>query len=175
MKVQPRNGFTYIETLFVGAIFLFLAAIVYSGVNSTALKTRDYKRVQHMKLAEFALDNYYKRFGTFPAAASDMAQFACKGWDTSADGMFINELQGQALWKPVQDPLNILPRCGNYVYYRYNAGAQGCDPNKGAFYVLGVADMENADGAHSTSPGFSCSMRDWQTEFEWVTGKFENE
>jgi len=30
--------------------------------------------------------------------------------------------------------------------------------------------METSGRPHSDSPGWSCSGRDWQTEFDWVTG-----
>lgn len=65
--------------------------------------------------------------------------------------------------------------CYGYNYYVYNAGSYGCDAAKGNFYVLGVRDMETSANPYPTSPGWSCPARDWQAEFDWVTGRFKNE
>jgi hypothetical protein len=70
------------------------------------------------------------------------------------------------------DPINA--GLNTYYYYRYSAGSSGCDPNRGAFYVLGINDMEGGETPHLSSPGWSCPSRNWQVEFDWVTGKFEN-
>jgi len=65
--------------------------------------------------------------------------------------------------------------CSGYYYYRYPAGQMSCPANKGAFYVLGIKDMESSGNPHPSNPGFKCGIRNWQNEmeyFEWVTGKF---
>jgi len=65
--------------------------------------------------------------------------------------------------------------CGGYTYryYRYSAGSSGCDPARGAFFVLGVVDMETSGNPYPGSPGWKCPNRNWQNEFDWVIGGFE--
>lgn len=63
--------------------------------------------------------------------------------------------------------------CAGYRYYRYPGGDWGCDASKGAYYVLGISDLEAISGTHPESPGFQCAGRNWQAEFEWVTGEYE--
>ena len=60
-----------------------------------------------------------------------------------------------------------------YSYYVYPAGSSGCTAGSGEFYVLGVRNMEVSSNPHALSPGQSCPTRDWQGEFDWVVGKFE--
>lgn len=129
----------------------------------------------------------------------------CGGWDTSTvdndgDGKpFIEPLlDGHYLKTTPQDPIGT-GTCGGftYRYYRYNAGSYGCSSVKGNYYVVGVNDLESSGNPHPQSSGWGCNMnytvpagklsttcisgtyfvdcRNWQTEFDWVTGGFEKE
>lgn len=122
-----------------------------------------------MHQMQISLEFYYDSFGRYP----DSDYGPC-GWDTPGNGTFITPLvSNKFLPAHLLDP-TINNDCGNYAYYRYGAGSSGCDISRGAFYVLGVRDMETSNNPHPANPGWSCPLRDWQTEFEWVTGKFEN-
>lgn len=113
---------------------------------------------------------YYSAFGVYPGADGG----GCAGWDDSGNGTYITPLvSNNFLPRHLSDP-SITGTCGNYIYYRYSAGESGCDVSRGAYYVIGVRNMESSSGAYPSSKGWSCPSRNWQGEFEWVTGKFEN-
>lgn len=164
-----NNGFTLIELLVVIAIIGILSSVVLASLNTARAKARDAKRLSDMKQMQIALEFYYDSFGEYPN--SDFA--GCGGWDSSGDGTFITPLVSNK-FLPVHllDP-SMNNSCGNYNYYRYSAGDAGCDSSKGNFYVLGVREMETVSGIYPSSHGWKCPSRDWQGEFEWVTGKFE--
>jgi len=52
----------------------------------------------------------------------------------------------------------------------YAAATYGCPAD---FYVLGILDMEKTSGTYKDSPGWTCGSRNWQTEMEWVTGRYK--
>lgn len=167
-SLHPR-GFTLVELLVVISIISLLASIVLTSVNSARAKARDARRLTDMKTMQTALEFYYDQFGQYP----DSDNAGCGGWDTPGNGSFITPLVSSGFL-----PGNILdPRtndtCGNYRYYRYPAGSAGCDANRGAFYILGVVDMETSGNPYPGSAGFSCPSRNWQGELEWVIGRFE--
>jgi type II secretion system protein G len=170
MNSIKDKGFTLIELLVVIAIIGLLASVVLVSLNSTRKKARDTKRLADINQIQKALALYYDANGQYPVHTSDAN---CGAWDTTADGTFLSVLKTAGyLSKDVLDP-SINSSCQNYKYYRYPAGDSGCDANKGAFYVIGVVDMETSSGAHPDNPGFSCSGRNWTGEFEWVTGQYE--
>jgi prepilin-type N-terminal cleavage/methylation domain-containing protein len=171
MKKISR-GFTLIELLVVIAVIGLLASVIMVSLNSARLKARDAKRLQTLTQIETALDIYYNQYGVYPPPASDTGTFACGGWDATADGSFIPALATEGILQTVNDS-GYDSTCGNYAYYRYPAGTSGCPASRGAFYVLGVPNMEKGP-VYPGSPGFSCTDRNWQSEFQWVTGKFEN-
>lgn len=164
-----RRGFTLIELLVVIAIIGMLASVVLVSLNSARTKSRDARRVADMKQIVTALSLYYDKNGQYPN--SDYQ--GCGGWDTPGDGDFISYLRTDGfLASDPKDP-KADDSCSNYRYYRYSAGDYGCDLNRGAYFVLGVVDMETSGNPHPSSPGWSCSGRNWQSEFDWVTGSFE--
>lgn len=165
MIMRKQKGFTLIELLIVIAIIGILASVILVNLNSARLKARDARRLAEIKSIQSALEVYFAQNGQYPGNTDN----DCSGWDVAnqGDSVFINDL---GLTMPV-DPT--ATSCGGYRYYRYPAGAGGCDPARGAFYVLGVFDMESSGRPMSGSPGWSCPLRNWNTEMDWVTGKFE--
>ena len=167
-----NRGFTLIELLVVVAIIGLLSSIVMASLNSARMKARDAKRLSDMHQMQIALDLYYNTFGSYPN--SDNA--GCGGWDSSGtpEGApsFITPLVSNNFLSNLSDS-TINDTCGNYAYYRYGAGNSNCDISKGAYYVLGVRDIETSSNPHPSSPGWSCPDRNWQGEFDWVTGNFE--
>ena len=162
-----QQGFTLIELLIVIAIIGILASVVLVSLSSARTKARDTKRIQEVSQIQSALEIYYAQYGHYPSSDYD----GCGGWDVGDnDYPFMTNLAnylGQTL--PVDKTKT--GNCDGYFYYRYAAGSYGCPSSRGAFYVLGTR-LEG--GISGSSPGWSCPNRNWQNEFGWVTGKFEN-
>jgi prepilin-type N-terminal cleavage/methylation domain-containing protein len=120
--------------------------------------------------------------------------------DQDGDGEpFLEPLKDSGILTSVPvDPVGGVS-CGGYayLYYRYPPGHQGCPVSRGGFYVLGVVDLEGKTRNQSVglSPGWDCNVdsaggeqsticigggvygtacRNWQNEFDWVMGNFEN-
>ncbi len=168
-----KQGFTLIEVLVVIAIIGLLASVVLNALGSARTKSRDARRLGDTEALGKALAIYFQNNSAYPPPDSQGAPYACGGWDSGGDGVFISALRSAGiLAKDALDP-TLNNACGNYAYYVYGAGSYGCEANRGAFYVLGVRDMETSSSPHPASPGFNCPSRDWQTEFDWVSGGFE--
>lgn len=166
---DQQRGFTLIELLVVIAIIGLLGSIVLASLSTARAKARDVRRIVDMKTMQTALEFYIDKFGRYPD--SDYAGYGT--WDTPGNGSFITPLVANGFL-----PTNILDPgvndfYGNYRYYRYPAGYAGCDVAKGAYYVIGVVDMQTSGNPYPGSPGWTCPSRNWQTEFEWVLGRFE--
>ncbi len=164
------KGFTLIELLVVIAIIGILSSVVFVSLNSARAKARDAIRLSDMYQMQLALEVYYASNDRYPD--SDFA--GCGGWDSSGNGTFITPLVSYK-FLPVHliDP-SINDSCGNYAYYRYSAGSYGCNISRGAYYVLGIRNIETTGNPNPLSLGWNCPGRNWQGEFDWVTGKFEN-
>ncbi|PIR69854.1 MAG: hypothetical protein COU47_00235 [Candidatus Niyogibacteria bacterium CG10_big_fil_rev_8_21_14_0_10_46_36] len=172
---MDKRGFTLVELLVVIAIIGILASVVLASVASARARGRDARRLSDMKQIQIALELYYGDNAAYPGNTDN----DCGGWDAGFNG---GQGSGDAFVTPLEtagaivdtpgDPVGT-SNCGGYAYFRYNAGSYGCDAGRGAYFVLGVRDMETSAGAHPDSPGWSCPSRDWQAEFDWVTGKFE--
>ncbi len=172
------KGFTIVELLIVVVVIGILAAIVtvaYTGITTNA---RDTRRQQDMESIVKALMLYNVQFGRFPSANSNTVS----GYETSGinPDQFLSVLRTQGIVggaipvDPVNVPVGVTHDGKVYNYYRYGAGSAGCDSTKGGYFVLGVKDMETSGNPHPKSPGFACGTRNWQSEFDWVTGSFEN-
>ena len=187
-------GFTIVELLIVIVVIAILAAIsivAYTGIQGRA---RDAQRMQDMSAIIKALEVYKTINGRYPSANPTSE---ANGWEISSNGSgptnFLSALVSTTTGVtsiPV-DPSNSTatgsaganfrnPGRGtnNWVYFYayYGAGSDGCDSQRGGFYVLGVARMDGiASGTTSSqSPGWSCPNRNWSTQGAWVTGKFTN-
>ena len=171
---KHKKGFTLIELLVVIAIIGLLSSIVLASLNNARKKARDARRLSDMRQILLALEMYYDSHNRYPSISGDSC---CDGWDQGpcGDDPFIGALENAGLMSKVPtDPSGGSGTgCYGYAYYRYNAGSDGCDASRGAFFVLGVRDMETSGRPHPDSPGWSCPNRNWQNEFDWVVGGFE--
>ena len=175
LKYTNNQGFTLIELLVVIAIIGLLSSVVLASLNSARIKARDAKRLSDMNQIHLALELYYDENIAYPGNSDN----DCSGWDAGFNNgpgsgdLFIQSLEsGNFMSKTPGDPI-ATGNCGGYAYYRYGAGRYGCDSSRGAFFVLGVRDMETSGRPHPSSSGWSCPSRDWQIEFDWVVGGFE--
>lgn len=149
------------------SIFALVTSVIIASTMSARSKSRDAERVAMMNQVVLALEQYYEKNRQYPL--SDNA--GCGGWDTPGNGTFIQALKTQGfLTNDIKDPKGD-GDCGNYRYYRYDAGYYGCPPVP--FYVLGIVDLERTTGKAKDSPGWACGSLDWQPGMEWVTGQFQ--
>ena len=176
---QNKNGFTIVELLIVIVVIGILAAITAVAFNGIQSKGRDAIRVGDAQSIVKALEIHKSYTGSYPVHTSVDGD-----WETSIeDGgapAFLETLRGSGAITgntPV-DPANVsTPMEYAYKYHRYNPGNSGCDASRGSFYVLGVTQLDGVPGTgrpNPSSPGFSCSGRNWGLEFDWVTGSYEN-
>lgn len=149
--------------------------MVIPMVGSVGIEGRDAKRKADMKQFVTALQRYIVYNGTYPSISSDGC---CDGWDQSpcnGNRAIASALKDDGIISdfPSDPGRGSGTGCYGYNYYQYGAGSYGCDASRGNFYVIGVRDMETSTRPHPDSPGWNCPGRDWQAEFDWVTGAFE--
>jgi len=169
LKITSKNtkGFTLIELLVVVAIVGTLSSVVLSSLNAAREKARDTRRFHDIRQIQNALDMYYSDYGRYPGPNPDSP--TCGGWDTSGDGSFIVELVNRSyLSSNILDP-RYNTNCTGYYYYRYNISYGSSAP----YYVLAIKKVESVSGVSPNSPGWALPDRNWQAEFQWVTGKLE--
>ena len=170
-----KRGFTLIELLIVIAIIGLLSTIVVIALNQARQKARDARRLGDMQQIHKALELFYDKYLFYPSSDGQ----GPGGWETPADGDYITALVTEGLLSAgVRDPggpatIDGYPQPDNYHFYRYGAGDYGCDPTKGAYFVLGVVRLESQSTNVNGSPGWACPSRDWQGEMRWVVGGFE--
>jgi len=175
-KRKRAEGFTLIELLVVIAIIGLLASVVMVSFPEAQYRANDAERLQNVSQILMALRVHYANYGYYPARTADAC---CDGWDQApcgGDNIFITPLitTNSISLVPVDptEQTGIGFPCYGFAYYVYPAGSSGCDASRGPFFVLGIRDMESSSGTHSDSPGWSCPTRNWQNEFDWVTGGF---
>lgn len=179
-KFVVVRGFTLIELLVVISIIGVLASLVLVQFPNSLKSARDAKRLQEINQIVTALRIYKVNNGVFPPISSDVC---CDGWDQGpcqADTTFIATLKTSGTIPVVpEDSGNYSASsgtgCYGYNYYVYPAGYASCPVASGAFFVLGIRDMETKSGVYPESPGWKCPGRNWQSEFEWVAGGFEKD
>ncbi|MFH1398038.1 MAG: type II secretion system protein [Candidatus Omnitrophota bacterium] len=165
-----KKAFTLTELIVVLSILFILVAIIVPSVTNLIQKGRDARRLADMNAVQVALEFYYEANGAYPPSDGQ----GCAPWDTPGDGDFIQPLKtGGYIPSNIRDPVTN-NNCANYRYNRYAAGSGGCAAALGAFYVLGIVDMETSLGTYLDSPGFSCTTN-WglPSGHEWVTGRYE--
>jgi prepilin-type N-terminal cleavage/methylation domain-containing protein len=167
-----QKGFTIVELLIVIVVIGILAAITIVAYNGVQARAKDSRRLNDMQVISGGLKLYYAQNGVYPTPSFN----GPGGWESSSinPSQFLQVLKTQNIISSVPvDPVNTSTSI-EYRYYRYAAGSYSCDATKGAYFVLGVVDMESSNGTYAGSPGWLCPGRDWQPEFGWVTGGFEN-
>jgi prepilin-type N-terminal cleavage/methylation domain-containing protein len=189
-KPKKDYGFTLIELLVVIAIIGILSSVILASLNTARVKARDARRISDMNQVQTALAFYYSDNNQYPTSDID----GCGSWDVGNQDLdFISGGLGTAMPDPPEDQVGT-GNCSGYHYYKYPPGSYGCPVSKGSFYILAVKDMETSGNPHPDSPGFGCnidysgdplsmvcigggayftSCRNWQREFDWVTGNFE--
>jgi len=172
MKIKSK-GFTLIELLVVVAIIGVLATVILTSIGSAREAARDARRLSDVRQIQTALEIYIIDNNRYPGTNQSGSSGS---WENSIEDNadFIDALADDGYMSVVPvDPINAGDH--HYRYYRYPVGSNGCPVSKGAFYVLGIHDMERSGNPHPRSPGWRCPSRNWQGEFDWVVGKFENE
>jgi prepilin-type N-terminal cleavage/methylation domain-containing protein len=178
-------GFTLIEVLVSISIIALLSSVVMAATNSARKNARDSKRISSIRELQVGLELYFTDHQKYPDGddESNWDSGDGKKWDTpevtsSGSGTFLKELvDGKYMQANVFDPL---PDQSNLRYHRFDAGEMGCPPNRGAFYVLGIVDMETVTGRHQLSPGWACPEGGTDfgnptgNGFEFVVGKYES-
>lgn len=165
--MKNKKGFSFIEFMIIITIIIMLATAVLSSSFGARQRALDTKKIQQINTVEKAVVMYLAQNGQYPTGDGD----GSGGWDVgNRDLPFIPSLgsfMGQSM------PRDLIKTGNNagYFYYRYPAGYAGCPSERGAFYVLGITT--ETPGAAANSPGWSCPDRNWQDEFGWVTGGFE--
>lgn len=73
-------------------------------------------------------------------------------------------------------PLDPINDVNHYIrYYRYSAGHEGCDADKGAFITFEVIGFEDASNAPQSDPMLVCPTRSWWgSSGRYFMYKFEN-
>jgi prepilin-type N-terminal cleavage/methylation domain-containing protein len=165
-----KKGFTLIELLVVISIISLLSSVILASLTTTRAKARDAKRLLEMRQLQLALDQYYHDNGRYPDSDDVNGADGCGGWDigNQTKTLLSNNVLSQYIAATPRDLIST--GCNGIKYYRYVAGYEGCT---NAFYILGITDMESKSGTYPGSHGFACPTRNWQLEFEWVTGKSE--
>ncbi|HEX6886375.1 MAG TPA: type II secretion system protein [Planctomycetota bacterium] len=160
-----RQAFTLIELVVVISILAILSGVLVPRVTSHLKSARDARRLADLKAVRTAIEQYRLDRGVYPPAN---ASPAIGGWDVSFDGDFIPALTEEGyLDEEALDPLN--DSTFHYRYYVYARSSYGCVGTQD-FYVLGIRNFESSDFAAKNKGFFSCSGRDWNEEFAYVTG-----
>lgn len=160
-----RRAFTLIELVVVISILAILSGVLVPRVTSHLKSARDARRLADLKAVRTAIEQYRLDRGVYPPANASSTN---GGWDVSFDGDFIPVLTEEGyLDEDALDPLN--DSTFHYRYYVYARSSYGCVGTQD-FYVLGIRNFESSDFAAKNKGFFSCSGRDWNEEFAYVTG-----
>ncbi len=134
---------------------------------------RDRTRLADMAIILAGLEQYKNRYGQYPPDSADECGGFDYGWKAGSSS-FIDALVTSGVLANVPRDPGLGAGCGSgYAYHRYpvDGGGAGCTGSQ--FFILGIKDLETVTGVAPESPGFSCQFRNWQNDFEWVTGVYE--
>lgn len=168
------NGFTVVELLVVIVVIGILAGITIISYSQIRINALSSQRASDMEKITKALEMYRVKNGAYPPVTpSTECPGATGGWETShtCPDSFMTALRPYLGTKTMVDPKN--SAANHYAYFRYAAGANGCDTARGAYYVLKIVGPAK-DPLISTSLGWKCPSRDWSAEGRWVGGSFVN-
>ena len=169
--IQQR-GITLIELLVVIALIGLLSSIGMVNLQKARGKARDVVRVEEAQQIQKALELYWLSNSRYPSGDGD----GCGSWDVGNMSLPFMRSTGMETYfgnRPLPVDSYYSDDCNGFRYYRYPPGSYGCQAGKGAYYVLGITDLESSAHPSNGSPGWSCPGRDFQDEFDWVTGAFE--
>ncbi|PIP56320.1 hypothetical protein COX05_03685 [candidate division WWE3 bacterium CG22_combo_CG10-13_8_21_14_all_39_12] len=194
-NLEKNNpAFTLIELLVVIVIIGLLAGIGIASFQGSLQRGRDSVRMSTIKEVKDAVERYWVDNGNYPGTTTSYGEDnsgagMCGGWDSSwqdkdGDGIaWVDPLVEDGYLESIPQDVSFdsgkTAGCGNYDYFRYTAGSYGCDATRGDYFVVGIRDLEASSRPANGSPGWTCPgngptpARDWQTEFDWVTGKFQ--
>lgn len=169
-----QRGVTLVELALVMAIIGLLTSVILVSLSNARGKARDVVRVEEIQQVQKTLELYYLGHNQrYPTGDSD----GCGTWDVgNATLPFLHSTGMEEFFgnKPLPTDTYYHDDCNGFRYYHYPAGSYGCPTGRGGFYVLGITDMETTGDPYPGSPGWSCPGRNFQDEFDWVTGSFEN-
>jgi type II secretory pathway pseudopilin PulG len=161
----PRGAFTLPEFGVLVLILAMLAGVLVPRVSDRLAVSRDTLRISQLRELREAVERFRAEQGRYPRAN---APAGGDGYVRSTDGDFLGELvRAGYLQEPARDPLN---RGAYYLGYGlFEAGTEGCK-GSAPFYVLGVHRFENERFAENHPGYFRCARKDWNADFEHVTG-----
>lgn len=170
---KRTNGFTVVELLIVIVVIAILAAISIVSYSSLRGDADNSRRISDMNNIVKALEVYRLKTGQYPDITTNAA-CSSSDWETSdrCPEQFLAVLKPYMGGKVPVEPSG---STYSYKYAYYGAGWNGCDVNRGGYYVLRITNRTTS-GNIEGSPGFSCPGRDWSKDWDtvWVTGKFSN-
>lgn len=182
-KKRLSRGFTVVELLIVIVVLAILAAIIFVVYSGAQAKARDAARISGIVTIQRALMAYKAQNGSYPLSTSSQQGAWDASSDTSNGHVFLVNLKNSGLITNIPvDPVNVSNDSMNntgmhYNYYTYTdanyLGSIGCATNRGNLYVLLVTKTES-QSPWPTSPGFSCTSRNFNNEGSWVWGDYDN-
>lgn len=170
---KTRVGFSIIELAAVMVILGILISVTATTYMWLANDARDETRLKHIEQIQEGLTLYRLHNGDYPE------EYASGSFEASSDRgvQFLTTLQaGDYIPESsVYDPVNSSGY--EYRYIKYSAGANGCDTDKGSYYVL-IVTKGNSTDVSPESPGFNCGVGNWNsdgagTNYWYVSGKYQ--
>jgi type II secretory pathway pseudopilin PulG len=160
-----RRALTLVELVVGLSVLAVLGAALVPRLRARAATARDLRRVADVAAIAAALERHRADLGAYPAPRRCAS---AGGWDVSYDGAFLPELVAAGyLGEVPRDPID--DASFHYRYYRYAAGAFGCEGEE-PFFVLGVRAFETPGFAERHAGGWRCGERDWSAELAHVVG-----